>query len=822
MGNIISAVKTAIEGPEPRARSTTTATKVQKPKVPKIHVTKHDRVAAWVNESVSPERVLAPKIHDTGEISSYLNDKYGKRPWSKHELLAVLENLPLSQAHSICQLFDEDNSIPFLCRYRRDLIGPEIDAERLRDIKNTYNQILAIRAKAESVIKKLESKNVLTPEIKVELLCAKTLDQVDHLYEPYKERKNSAYEKAVELGLEVHAVNMLRGRGPPMKFETFVNQSNESLSTTKKVEDFFKSVIVHDIAKNPEVLDQLRDLQLTHKIELTSTVVKKKESKDANSKGKNKDQDHKFENYFDFKQNIAYLKPHQILAINRGENLKILSVKVVPSDYVKRDLLRFTRDLYMKSGTHYILRTNMFDIAFEEAWNKKLLPLVQRQVRSNLTTTAEQQSIKVFASNLKQLLLMAPVKGEPILGIDPGFSNGCKMALISERGDVLETFTLYPFTKNDRQSEEHALKMASAMNRHNCKLIALGNGTACRETETWITNLKSKGVLRSDVRYCIVSEQGASIYSCSETAKKEFPDVDINIISAISIARRLNDPLCEFVKVDPKSLGVGMYQHDINAKVLSETLDEVVIECVSFTGVDINTASVALLKHVAGLTEKRANQILEYRAKNGPFKARQDVKKVNLIGPKTFEQCAGFIRIDPATAGIRKDQYCVLDSTTVHPESYEIAEKIIRECQMTVSDIGTPKFIKAIKGYAKSLDPQTFSKKYGVPYERLVTVFESLEKELFHDFRMDVNNKPLFKSGLTKMTDLKENTVVSGAVTNICDFGVFVDIGVECNGLIHQSKMNGMKVKIGDKVEATVLSIDANRNRIGLALKSIL
>lgn len=429
---------------------------------------------------------------------------------------------------------------------------------------------------------------------------------------------------------------------------------------------------------------------------------------------------------------------------------------------------------------------------------------------------------QVFASNLKQLLLMAPVKGEPILGIDPGFSNGCKMAVISERGDALETFTLYPHTRNGAQAEEHGLRMADAMYRHNCSLIALGNGTACRETETWITALKQKRVFQTDVRYCIVSEQGASIYSCSETAKKEFPDVDVNIISAISIARRLNDPLCEFVKVDPKSLGVGMYQHDLNAKLLTETLQEVVVECVSFTGIDINTASVALLKHVSGLTEKRATQILEYRLQNGPFKTRNDVKKVNLIGPKTFVQCAGFIRIDPSTAGIRKDQYNILDSTTVHPESYDLAENVIKDCQMTLKEVGTPRFITKMKAYAKSLDAQSFTQKYNVPYERLVTVLESLEKELFHDYRMDVNNKPLFKSGLTKMADLKENSLVSGAVTNICDFGVFVDIGVECNALIHQSKLNGIKVKIGDKIEAIVLSIDTNRNRIGLSLKKVL
>uniref|UniRef100_A0A336MME1 CSON003644 protein n=1 Tax=Culicoides sonorensis TaxID=179676 RepID=A0A336MME1_CULSO len=822
MGNLFSSSsspkKSSSTSKNVTTKKSTSQRELPKTAVRKIGVQKkQDRVAAWVNETASPEKIIAPKLHDNDDYGKF----HGKRPWSKEELLASLENLPLSTAHTIVQLFDEDNTIPFLVRYRRDLIGPDIDAERLRDIKNTYNHILSIRAKAESVIKKLEAKNVLTPDIKIDLLCAKTLDQVDHFYEPFKERKGSAYEKAIELGLGPPAENLLKGKGPPINFVSYVNESNEDLDSVKKVEEAFKNIFIHDISKNTEVLDHLRELQQKHRIELVSTLIKKKTKESSETKAKN-NQEHKFENYFDFKQSVSYLKPHQVLAINRGENLKILSVKIVPNDNLKRDLLRFTRDLYMSSGSHSILRTNLFDSAFEEAFNKKLLPLMQRQIRSNLTSTAEQQSIKVFASNLKQLLLMAPVKGEKILGIDPGFSNGCKMALISECGDVLDTFALYPHTKQGAKSLEHGKVLAEKMHLHDCNLIALGNGTACRETETWITNLKKNKVFKSDIRYCIVSEQGASIYSCSETAKKEFPDTDVNIISAISIARRLNDPLCELVKVDAKSLGVGMYQHDINGKALTDTLEDVIVECVSFTGIDINTASVALLKHVSGLTEKRANQILEYRSKNGTFKNRNDIKKVNLIGPKTFVQCAGFIRIDPATAGIRKDQYNILDSTTVHPESYDLAEKIIKDCQLTLKDIGTHKFITKIKSYSKAYDAETFYNKYKVPYERLVTVFESLEKELFHDYRMEVNNKPLFKSGLTKMTDLKIDSVVTGAVTNICDFGAFIDIGVECNALIHQSKLNGMKLKIGDKVETTVLSVDTNRNRIGLSLKKIL
>lgn len=430
---------------------------------------------------------------------------------------------------------------------------------------------------------------------------------------------------------------------------------------------------------------------------------------------------------------------------------------------------------------------------------------------------------QVFASNLKQLLLTAPVKGKKILGVDPGFSNGCKMALLSECGDVLDTFTLYPHTKGASQADTLGKMLASEMKKHNCTLIALGNGTACRETEKWLTDLMESRILdKNHVKYSIVSEQGASIYSCSDVAKKEFPKMDVNIISAVSIARRLNDPLSELVKVDPKSLGVGMYQHDINAKSLSETLDEVVIECVSFVGVDINSASVELLKHVAGLTEKRAEHVVAYRSKNGPFKSREDINKVTLIGPKTFIQCAGFVRIDPLTAGIEDRKYNLLDSTTIHPESYHVAEMIVKNCGLNIKNLGSPEFIQKIKDYQARCDKEMSEKIYKVPFERLTSVFDALQKELFHDYRLDVNNIPLFKSGLTKMADLIINETVTGAVINICDFGVFVDIGVECNGLIHVSKMNGKVVKIGDRVEAIVLNVDKNKNRIGLGLKDIL
>jgi competence ComEA-like helix-hairpin-helix protein len=348
-----------------------------------------------------------------------------------------------------------------------------------------------------------------------------------------------------------------------------------------------------------------------------------------------------------------------------------------------------------------------------------VLPLISRHIRSELTKRAEKESIAIFASNLKQLLLQSTTKGEPILGIDPGFTNGCKLALISECSEVLEVGVVYPHTKNKDRPTADGEKLAQMMRKHKCSLIALGNATACRETEAWLTELFRMSILDANtVRYCIVSEQGASTYSCSKTAKQEFPDLDVNSISAVSIARRLSDPLCELVKVEPHHLGVGMYQHDINEKQLIESLNEVVMECVSYVGVDINTASVCLLSHVAGLTAKRAENVVKHRQQHGPFKSREDLKKVKFIGDKTFVQCAGFVRIEPLTAGV-KDDYNFLDSTWVHPESYELANMIMRRCDLTNSSVGSGRFIEKIKRFAAVSASEALEKEFKQPFERV-------------------------------------------------------------------------------------------------------
>ena len=476
-------------------------------------------------------------------------------------------------------------------------------------------------------------------------------------------------------------------------------------------------------------------------------------------------------------------------------------------------LKNFSTSLFLNQGQNSADRTKMFNEAFSDAYRKKISPLIIRQTQSELTRRAEKSAVEVFASNLKNLLLTNPVRGRKILGIDPGFTSGCKLAMISETGELLETgHVIFPHER--KQLEKSGKVVGDLLTKFNCSLIAIGNATACRETETFISDLiKNKNL---NVQYCIVSEQGASIYSCSDIAKKEFPKIDVSFIGAISIARRLLDPLCELVKIEPKHLGVGMYQHDVNEKTLKKTLDEIISECVSFVGVDLNVANFSLLKHVAGLTEKRAEAIVTYRDKNGCFNSRSDLLKVKSIGPKVFTQCAGFVRINGLSAGLKK--YNLLDSTNVHPESYETAAAIMKDCGLKVEDIGKPKFVEKIN----ELRQRKINEKFNENPERVETILEALGQKLLHDFRSDVKIEPVFKKGVVDISTLKSNEIVSGVVMNITDFGAFIDLGVGKNGLIHSSAMYGAKLKVSDRVECKILQVDAAKGRIGLEFKSIL
>ncbi|XP_013116397.2 uncharacterized protein YdcI [Stomoxys calcitrans] len=759
-----------------------------------------------------------------------------RKIWTIDELLAETTNIEPRAAKNIVQLFENENTIPFICRYRRDLID-HIQPEQLREIKTCYTEIVNLRKKAETIVTTLEKENVIDEEIRTEMLCAKSPEELEFLYAPYKAAsKGSLAQRAKALGLEEYADRLLYGELPHVHLKNIVDSKNPDLDTEEKVFNGICHIISHNISKHTGVLEEIRRLQRVHRITLKTSKLKEPSAKTKATKnpksststeaaagghhGSNKNDASKYEMYYDYSNDVRFLKPHQVLAINRAEKMKFLTVKIMVNDYFRNELERYVRSIFMEDGVKYPLRLEIFNKSFEECYSKKLQPLISRQIRSDLNESAKKASIDVFAKNLKQLLLMSPLKGEKILGIDPGFANGCKYALISETADVLETGVLYPHRRNS-DPEEWGEKLAKILKRHKCHLIALGNGTACRETEFWLSKLFELGILDAQqVRYSIVSEQGASIYSCSEVAKKEFPNMDMNEISAVSIARRLNDPLSEYVKIEPRHIGVGMYQHDINEKHLTESLIEVVSECVSYVGVDINTASITVLKHIAGLSAKKAEKILQYRADNGPFRTRKDLLQVKTIGEKTFVQCAGFIRIDPHSLGGRIEN--LLDCTWVHPESYTVAKKIISKCKLQVDDIGSPDFIQKIGNYVRTNNIDELAKEFKTPKERLDVVFQALQRELFKDYRTDFDKKPLFKQGLTRITELSECDVLTGAVTNITHFGAFVDVGIECDGLIHVSKMGKTKLNIGDRVTVSVVSIDVQRKRLGLRLEEML
>ncbi|XP_017099980.2 uncharacterized protein YdcI [Drosophila bipectinata] len=755
-----------------------------------------------------------------------------RKVWNIHELLAETENIQPQAARNIVQLFENENTIPFICRYRRDLVD-HIAPDRLRDIRNTYTEIVDLRKKAENIVSQLERENVLNSDIRDELMCAKTNEELEFLYAPYKPAsKGTLAERAKALGLEEYADRLLYGTAPKVELFSIVDPENEALASEALVMSGICNIIIHNISKNTNVLEELRRLQNVHKVFLKCSKTKEastskaSSSKSSSSKGNSTIHDKKldsskFENYFNFQGDIKTIKPHQMLAINRGEKHKFLSVKLETSDYLKCDLTRFINDQYMTEGLHYPLRREIFTKSLEECYSKKLQPLMCRQIRADLKEKAQKAAIDVFAKNLKQLLLMSPLKGERILSIDPGYTNGCKLAVISETADVLETGVIYPHgARSNRHGAERTL--VNLLSKHKCQIIALGNGTACRETEHWLTDMFHAGTLDSQrIRYSIVNENGASVYSCSDVASKEFPDMDTNERSAVSIARRLNDPLSEYVKIEPRHLGVGMYQHDVSEKILTESLKDVVSECVSYVGVDLNTASLSVLKHIAGLSEKKAEKIIEHRLKKGPFQTRKDLLSVRTIGEKSFVQCAGFVRIEPLSVGGKLQN--PLDCTWVHPESYKVAESILSECDLKLTDIGKAGFIARIKEFAGSkakLDKM--AKQHKLPMERLDFLMVALQRELLQDYRADLDKRPLFKQGLTRLDELSLGDVVTGAVTNVTQFGAFVDVGVERDGLIHKSHMNNSELSIGDRIVASVVKVDLQRKQLGLRLENML
>ena len=694
------------------------------------------------------------------------------------KVLAAEFNLKPYQVKNTVELLDEGNTIPFIARYRKEQTG-ELQDFVIRELSNRLNYLRNLEARKEEVIRLIDEQGKLTEELREEILASETLQRVEDLYRPYRPKRRTRATVAKEKGLEPLAEIIFNQSLDGEEFESavlrFVDEEKGVNNEEEALEGAMDIIaeMVSDDADNREILKKI----LYDKGMVVVEAVDKEEKS-------------VYEMYYDYKEPVKTIANHRVLAINRGEKEKKLRVSIsIDTDLVELLIHKTVKDKD-KDTSIYIER------AIEDGFKRLLFPSLEREIRNSLTERAEEEAIKVFALNLKPLLMQPPIKGKTVMGIDPGYRTGCKVAVIDETGKLLDYTTVYP-TEPQNQIEETKAELKGLIERHSVDIIAIGNGTASRETELVVAEMIKE--LNREVSYIIVSEAGASIYSASEVGMEEFPDLDVSIRGAISIGRRLQDPLAELVKIDPKHIGVGQYQHDLNQGKLDEALRGVVEDCVNTVGVDLNTASPSLLKYVSGISTRVANSLVKYREENGKFTNRKDLLKVKGLGEKTFIQCAGFLRIP--------DGDNPLDNTAVHPESYEVAEKLL-EIDYTKEDL------------------KTISEKLGVGLPTLQDIIKELEKP-GRDPR-DELPKPILRQDVLKMEDLKKDMVLKGTVRNVVDFGAFVDIGVKTDGLVHISQLSNKYIKhpkevvqVGDIVEVRVLDIDMERGRISLSMKEV-
>lgn len=693
------------------------------------------------------------------------------------------------QIDNTLNLIDEGNTIPFIARYRKEMTGTLSD-EILRDLSERLNYLRNLEARKEQVLSSIEEQGKLTDELKLSIQKSTTLVEIEDLYRPYKQKKRTRATIAKEKGLEPLALIIFMQQTTQLLTEIAKEYLNEELgvSTVEEALNGAMDILAEMVSDEATYRKDLRD-----KIMKTGLIVSK--VKDAEKTV--------FEMYFDYSEKIATVPGHRILAMNRGENEKALSVKIDTDvdaclSYLNHQIVR--NDKFI--GINYLTE------AIEDAFKRLIFPSIEREIRTFLTENAEEGAIKIFGKNLEQLLLQPPILGKIVLALDPAFRTGCKTAVIDGNGKVLDTAVIYP-TQPHNKVEESNRVITALIRKHNVQLIAIGNGTASRETEGFTANLLKE--LNSSIQYVIVNEAGASVYSASKLGTEEFPDFDVALRSAVSIGRRLQDPLAELVKIDPQSIGVGQYQHDLNQKRLSETLTGVVEDSVNKVGVDLNTASVSLLQYISGISKPIANNIVAYREANGSFKSRAELLKVAKLGPKAYEQSAGFLRI--------REGKNPLDNTGVHPEAYEATKTLLTLLGLSLS-YDTAEFKKQIKVH-KSLEELAVKVNVGVP--TLSDIIKELEKP-GRDPREEMP-KPILRSDVLDMKDLKEGMILKGTVRNVIDFGAFVDIGVHQDGLVHISKICDRYIKhplevvaIGDIVDVEVVSIDIPKKRIGLSM----
>lgn len=710
--------------------------------------------------------------------------------------LANLLKLKTSQINAAIKLIDEGNTIPFIARYRKEVTGDMKD-EQLRDLNDKLIYVRNLIKRQNEIKNSIEEQGKMTPELSLAIDKVEKLQELEDIYLPYKQKKRTRAMIAKEKGLEPLAQFILKQEDSSEKLEDIaLKYLNDEVTSSDEALAGASDIIAETISDSADIRAKLRQ----HLWQTSSLSI---------TRDKEADSDEAFLMYEDYTEPIKHLPSHRILAINRGESKDILKVKLI-SD-IDKDIAIITKFILKQNSPYKEFLTN----AIIDAYKRLIFPALEREIRNQLTETAQTQAIHVFASNLKQLLLQAPLAGYTVMGLDPGYRTGCKMAIVDATGQVLDHGVLY-ITMSDDAKAKSAQKLLDYIQKYQVNLISIGNGTASYETEEFVANLINEHKL--PVHYLITNEAGASVYSASKLAVEELPEYDVTIRGAISIARRIQDPLAELVKIEPKAIGVGQYQHDVNQKELANTLDAVIEAAVNHVGVELNTASAALLKHIAGINATVAKNIIKYRDEHGIFASRKELLKVSRLGPTAYTQCAGFLRINGAT--------CPLDNTPVHPESYPLAEQILAELGFSLDDLADKNKLDLLKAKIKLVDIDKLATKLNAGVFTVKDILDALTKP-GRDPREDLP-APLTRQNIIKLEDIKVGTIMRGTVRNITDFGVFVDIGIKTAGLIHISELSNKHVKhpldvvsVGDILNVLVISVDAKRNRIGLSLKQV-
>ena len=703
-------------------------------------------------------------------------------------------NLENWQVKKVIKLIDDGNTIPFIARYRKDVTG-SLNDETLRKFDERLKYLRNLEDKKEKAIKRIEELGKLTEELKNKILNAKTQVELEDLYRPYKSKKRTRATVAREKGLEPLAKIILEQDVKESVEKIAKDYINDEVKTPEEAIEGAQDIIAEEISDNSDFRKKIRKNTF-----LTGQIQTKAKDNDLSSE---------YEIYYSYTENIKRIPPHRILAINRAEKEGVIKAKIECEDdeiirYLNRHMLKNISKIPEKIEYNRFT-TPIIKESVKDSYKRLIAPAIEREIRNYLTQKAEEKSIEVFAKNLNQLLMESPLVGKTILGWDPAFRTGCKLAIIDETGKVLDTALIYP-TEPQNKVRESIKTVRKLIDEYDINVIAIGNGTASRESEEIVAEI----IKGTNVEYIIVNEAGASVYSASKLGSEEFPEFSEGERSAVSIARRLQDPLAELVKIDPKSIGVGQYQHDMNQKQLSDSLTGVVEKVVNEVGVDLNTASYSLLNYISGIGNTTAKNIIAYREENGSFNSRKELLNVEKLGKKTFEQCAGFVKVDNPNNP--------LDNTTIHPESYGTTIKLLKKLNYTKSDIGS----KSLK--LDNIDLEEISQELDIGLETLKDIIKELKKP-GRDPREDMP-KPILRKNVLSIEDLEEGMIMQGTVRNIVDFGAFVDIGVHQDGLVHISQLVADKyvkhpldiVSVGDIVDVKVLDIDLKRNRIQLSM----